>query len=314
MASESQRIFQDFLERYRGKKLVITTHGKADSDGLASAWALSKLLPDSVLCASEEMNESARQLADKLDIRPQTLESVDKREFEGMVLVDTSSSTLVPEAKDWKLLLIIDHHQDQGRDLEAEFNIIENESPSTAETLYPLLGEIDPDTAFALCVAVISDGARFKSARANTFAVLSELMEKSGRRYPEMLAIAEPEMKEESKIAILKAFSRVKTVFAGGYIIATSEIGTNEADSASLISEAADVAFVASWKDREHESRISARARKHVHIPLNEVLAQVGKELGGAGGGHAKAAGASVKAHTEEALQKCVDVFISKSS
>lgn len=312
--SEAQAVFQDFLERYRDKKVVVTTHGKADSDGLASAFALSKILPNSELCVSEEMNESARRLKDKIGIQPKDLYYVDKKDYEGMILVDTSSSTLVPEAKDWKILLIIDHHRNEGRDLEGEFNIIDIESPSTAETLIPLIGDMDADTAFALCVAIISDGARFKSARANTFRTLAKMMEKSGRKYPEMLAIAEPEMKAEAKIAILKAFSRVQTVFAGGYIIATSEVGSNESDAAALISEAADVAFVASWKDREQESRISARARKHVHIPLNEILSQVGKELGGAGGGHAKAAGASVKAHTGDALQKCVDVFISKSA
>ncbi|MFH1393452.1 MAG: DHHA1 domain-containing protein [Candidatus Micrarchaeota archaeon] len=312
--SEALSVFQEFLAQYKDKKFVITTHGKADPDGLASAFALSKIFPKSELCVGEEMNEAARQLNGKLGVKPRELSSLNKGNYEGLVLVDTSSSTLVPEAKGWKLLLIIDHHQDTGRDLKAEFNIIDMHSPSTAELIAPLVGEIDSDTAFALCVAIISDGARFKSARANTFSTLGPLMEKSGRQYRDMLIIAEPEMKAEAKIAVLKAFSRVQTVFAGGYIIATSEVGSNESDAAALISEAADVAFVASWKDREQECRVSARARKHVHIPLNEVLAQVGKELGGAGGGHAKAAGASVKAHTEEVLQKCIDVFISRSA
>jgi len=54
---------------------------------------------------------------------------------------------------------------------------------------------------------------------------------------------------------------------------------------------------------------ISARARKSVRIPLNKVMAQVAEELGGAGGGHAKASGAALKAHTAECLRKCVEVF-----
>jgi len=312
--SEALGIFQEFLGSHGKKKLVITTHGKADVDGLASAFAMSKMLPDSIIAISDVLNEGATQLAEKLGIETKLLKFIDKKDYDGMVLVDTSSSTLIPEAKDWDLLLIIDHHQDQGRDLTAEFTIIDSESPSTAEIIAPFLEEVPHDVAFALSVAIIADGARFKSARANSFRTLADLMDKSGAEYKEMLAIAEPEMKAEAKIAILKAFSRVQTVFAGGYIIATSEVGSNESDSAALISEAADVAFVASWKDKEQESRISARARKHVHIPLNEVLAQVGKELGGAGGGHAKAAGASVKAHTDEVLQTCIDVFIRMST
>jgi nanoRNase/pAp phosphatase (c-di-AMP/oligoRNAs hydrolase) len=127
--------------------------------------------------------------------------------------------------------------------------------------------------------------------------------------YSELLSFAEPDPKEETKIAMLSAMKRLEFVYAGGYIIATTEVGSNESDAASLISEAADVAFVAKWKDREKETRISSRARRSVKIPLNEVMAEVGKSLGGAGGGHPKAAGAAVKAHTEETLKKCVEVF-----
>lgn len=309
---EAERIFSEFLHKYEGKRLAVTTHGKADADGLASAYALSKALPGSVMCTSEDMNESARQLAAALGIETVLTSSLDKRQFDGMVLVDTSSYVLVPEAKGWKIACVIDHHRPEGRDVEAEFAILDPGSPSAAEIVSWLLKDVDADTAFALSVAIIADGARFKSARAETFGALSELMRKSGRGYQEMLAIAEPEIKEEAKIAVLKAFQRVRITIAGGYIIATSEVGSNESDAAALISEAADVAFVASWKDKEGETRISARARKHVKIPLNEVLGEVGAELGGAGGGHAKAAGASVKAHTEEALKKCVEAFMGR--
>lgn len=311
---ENQHKFHEFLSHYKNEKIVITTHTKADADGLASAFALSKVFENSVVCIQDEMNESAKQLAQRLNIEPRKLSSVNKRDYKGMILVDTSSYTLAPEAKNWKLLCIIDHHQSEGRDADAEVMIIDSNSPSTAEIISSLVEEVDEQVAFALSVAIISDGARFKSARANTFKELAKLMKRSKGGYPEMLEIAEPEMKGEAKIAVLKAMQRVKTTIAGGYIIATSEVGSNESDAAALISEAADVVFVASWKDKERESRISARARKHVKIPLNEVMSEVGSSLNGAGGGHAKAAGASVKAHTEEALQKCIDIFIEKTT
>jgi nanoRNase/pAp phosphatase (c-di-AMP/oligoRNAs hydrolase) len=51
-----------------------------------------------------------------------------------------------------------------------------------------------------------------------------------------------------------------------------------------------------------------------VKVELNKVMAEVGKSLGGAGGGHPKAAGAAAKAHTDETLKKCVDVFIDMAS
>jgi nanoRNase/pAp phosphatase (c-di-AMP/oligoRNAs hydrolase) len=256
------------------------------------------------------MREGARMLAEKLKVETRPLVSLDKKDFDGMLAVDTSTYTLLPEARGWRILCIIDHHQAEGRDMKGEFEILDTSAPSAAEIIAHLVPEIDKESAFALCVGIIADAARFKSARKETFETLARLMEISGAEYSELLGYAEPEPKEEAKIAMLKAMTRVKYVYAAGYIIATSEVGSNESDAASLIAEAADVAFVASWRDREQETRVSARARGNVKVPLNKVLAEVGEAFGGAGGGHPKAAGASSKEHTEETLQRCVDVFI----
>lgn len=302
--------FQKFLDRYGDSKIAIATHSRADTDAIASAFALSRLLPNSVICTDEEMNEGARLLSERLGIKTIALSSANPKDFAGLAIVDTSAYTLIPHAKAWKVLLIIDHHQSEGRDIKGEFEIIDSASPSAAEIIANLGREVDKDVAFALCVGIIADAARFKSARAGTFETLGRLMKLCGADYAELLSIAEPEPKDEAKIAILTAFKRVEYVYAGGYLIATTEVGSNESDAASLLAEAADVAFVAKWKNQEKETRISARARKSVEIPLNKVMAEVGKELGGAGGGHAKASGAALKAHTDEALKTCVEVFV----
>ncbi|MFH0736976.1 MAG: DHHA1 domain-containing protein [Candidatus Micrarchaeota archaeon] len=305
--------FKRFLHKYKGKHLAIATHSRADVDALASAFALSRILPDSVICTEEEMNEGARMLAHKLGIKSVALSSLDKKRFDGLIVVDTSAFTLLPQARGWEILLIIDHHRSEGRDMKGEFEITDPESPSASELVAMVQPHVDKDVAFALCVGIIADGARFKSARADTFETLARLMKASEARYPELLSFAEPDPKDEAKIAMLSAMKRVEFVYAGGYIIATSEVGSNESDSASLISEAADVAFIAKWKAEDQETRISARARKSVRIPLNEVMDEVAREIGGAGGGHSKAAGASLKAHTDEALKCCVEVFVRRA-
>jgi nanoRNase/pAp phosphatase (c-di-AMP/oligoRNAs hydrolase) len=306
--------FRGFLAKYGKSRIAIVTHNKADVDSISSAYALTKILPNSVICTHEEMRVGAKMLAEKLGIRVRDLGQFNKKDFDGVLAVDTAAYTLVPEARGWKILGIIDHHRKEGKDIEAEFEIIEEESPSAAEIVAGLLDEIDKDTAFALCVGIIADGARFKSARGKTFEALGRLMKIAGADYKELLTYAEPEPPMEVKIAMLTAMKRVEFVYSAGYVIATSEVGSNESDAASLIADAADVAFVGKWKDREQETRISARARKNVHVALNEVMGQVGKELGGAGGGHPKAAGAAIKAHSQETLQKCVDVFIRMAS
>ncbi|MDD5171793.1 MAG: DHHA1 domain-containing protein, partial [Candidatus ainarchaeum sp.] len=247
----------------------------------------------------------------RFGIRAEDIKKLDKKQFDGLVVVDTSAYTLLPEAKGWKLLCIIDHLRSEGRDMKAEFEIVDPESPSASEIIAGLLHSIDKDVAFALCTGIIADGARFKSARANTFSTLGKLMDIAKADYRELLDIAEPEPSQEAKIAILTAMKRVEFIYAAGYIIATSEVGSNESDAASLIVEAADVAFVANWKNETQETRISARARKSVKVQLNKVMSEVADALGGAGGGHAKASGAALKAHTKESLKKCVEIFIS---
>ncbi|MEW6036514.1 MAG: DHHA1 domain-containing protein [Candidatus Micrarchaeota archaeon] len=311
MPKEASELFLEFLKRHDGKKIAIATHNKADPDAISSAFALSKAIPGSVICTDEEPSEGARLLIKRLGIETRKLTGLPRDGFEGLVVVDTSAYTLIPAARGWRILCLIDHHRGEGRDMSGELEMIEPESPSAAEIVASILPAIDKDSAFALCAGIIADGARFKSARARTFEVLASLMKISGASYPELLSIAEPEPRPEAKIAMLSAMKRLEFVYAAGYLVATTEVGSNESDAASLISEAADVAFVAKWKDAEKETRISARARKSVAVPLNKVLAEVGKSLGGAGGGHPKAAGAALKAHTDEALKRCVETFIS---
>ncbi len=305
--------FRAFLAKYGDRKLAIATHSRADADGLSSAYALSKILPGSAIFSSEEPGEGAAMLVEKLGIALRPLTPAARKEFGGLVVLDTSAYTLLPEAKGWKLLLIVDHHRADGRDMEAEFELIDEQSPSTAEIIAGVIDDVDRDAAFGLAVGIISDAARFKSARAQTFEALGGLMKRWKLDYPELLEYAEPEPREEAKLAMLKAMQRVQFIYGGGHLIATSEVGSNESDAASLLAEAADVAFVAKWKDEENATRISARARKSVKIPLNRVLAAVARELGGAGGGHPKAAGASLKAHTQEALKRCVETFIQEA-
>lgn len=309
--------FLDFLSEYKDKKLVIASHTKMDVDGLASAYTLSLLLPNSVISYTDKLNYGAELLAKKLEIKTVSVDSVDKKY--PMLIVDTSSSALLPAAKKAKIVAIIDHHQQEGRDLKAPLMLIDTDAASTAEIIESLVPEDFWKTengkkaAYALSVAIIADGARFKSARQNSFAALARLMNICKVDYTELLSFAEPEPREETKVAMLKAFQRVEYVYTAGYLIATSEVGSNESDAASLIAEAADVAFVASWKDKERETRVSARGKASVKVPLNEIMKAVAEELGGDGGGHKKAAGAFIKAHTKEALEKCVEIFIRKA-
>jgi nanoRNase/pAp phosphatase (c-di-AMP/oligoRNAs hydrolase) len=314
-----EELFRKLLSECKGKRIAIASHLNMDSDGLACAYALSCIIPDSVICFTDKLNHGSGLLAEKLGIKTVSLESIDRNAFDAMVVVDTSSSTLLPAAKKWNVLAIMDHHQQEGRDINGKYMFIDSNAASTAEIMEYLVPnqfwktEKSGSVAYALAVAIISDGARFKSARQQSFAALARLMDMCRKPYEELLSVAEPEPKEEAKIAMLKAMQRLQYLYAAGCFIVTSEVGSNESDASSLLAEAGDVAFVASWKDKEQETRISARARPYVKVPLNEVMKEVAVHFGGDGGGHKKAAGAYVKVHTKEALEKCIDVFVRKA-
>jgi nanoRNase/pAp phosphatase (c-di-AMP/oligoRNAs hydrolase) len=171
-----------------------------------------------------------------------------------------------------------------------------------------LFKSISKKAAFALACGIVSDTARFKSAKKETFAILAKLMEKSGASYAEIMKFAEADKKKAERIALLKGFQRVKFTDWDRYLIATTEVGSHGSDVASMLAEAAHVAFVADWKDEARETRVSARASKDFPVPLNEILSKVAKDLGGNGGGHPKAAGCSVPGKKpDEVLKKCID-------
>jgi len=304
--------FLDFLSKHGDKKLAVCTHTKPDADSLVSAFAVSSVLKNSVICVPDFPSEKWMNLVEKLGFEIQLLKNLNKSDFDGLIVVDTSTYVLLPDAKGWEIKLIIDHHRAEGRDMDAPYKIIDSDSPSCAEIIATLLPEINESVAFGLAVGVIADGARFKSARKETFSILSKLMEICKSQYSELLSYAEPELSVEEKLALIKAMQRVEFITSGTWLIATSEVGAHEGDASSLLADVADVAFVASWKSYEKECRISSRASNTFPVPLNEVMNEVGKSLGGDGGGHAKAAGAVAKCHTEEALKKCIEVVMSK--
>jgi len=305
-----RKALPEILDELGEKRIVITAHRKADIDAVASIFAINEKLDDAVIAVSEETDEGAENLLAHLGVPVTDLEALNPEHYDGLVLLDTSTSVLVPSAKNWKVVLVIDHHQPEGRDIEGEYNIIEPDVPSTSEIIANGLDfNVSAKAAFALSCGIVSDTARFKSARKETFLTLGKLMEISGSTYEEILKYSDYEKKKDERIAILKGFQRTQFFEAGWYLLATSQVGSHGSDVASFLAEVAHASFVGDYKEREDETRISSRASKEFPVALNEVMSKVGKELGGEGGGHKKAAGCSIKGQrVDETLQKCVEI------
>ncbi len=299
--------FLSFLKKYKNKKVVLSTHRHPDVDGIASAFALGSLFPNATYALQDSPAEDTQPLIEKLGMKFVILNNLNKEEYEGLIILDCHSYTMIKDAKDWNILAIIDHHADESKNIHAPFEIIEPDSTSNVEVIAKIHPNITKEVAFAIAVGIISDTARFKSARDSTFETLSKMMKLCGASYKELYLYAYPQEPVSKRRAILAAFQRVEDVEYKGNLIAFSHVGTNESMASTLLSEAADYAFVAS--EKHNETRISARAGSHAKVKMNEVLFEVGKRLNGAGGGHAKAAGASVQADLKTALDTCVTVL-----
>ncbi|MBN2121903.1 DHH family phosphoesterase [Candidatus Micrarchaeota archaeon] len=306
--------FLSFLEGNRDSRFVITSHKNLDLDALCCCYALKSAFPNSTLAYPDKMDSPAKAFAEKLGMEFSELGKLNPSDYDGMLVVDCSTTVLLPEAKKWKVKLVIDHHhpQGEGNGITTPLLLRDEDAPSTAEMLAELLPSVSPEISHVLAVAIISDTARFKSSRASTFSTLASLLEKCGKPYAELLESAEPELELDEKLFVLEMFKKMHISAHGGYSIATVIVPAHESLISSSLSEFSDVVFAAHWNMEEKETRVSSRARKHVPVPLNEVMRGAATELGGGGGGHPKAAGCSSKERPEATLEKCIEVFVRK--
>lgn len=309
MNSELKENFLSFLAANKNKRLVIATHSNADVDALSSMYALHSAFPNSEMAVEDRIDEPGKVFASRIGLSPKKLSSLRKEDYDGLIVVDTSAPTLLKSAKGWRILLIIDHHRENEQMLNAEIVLRDSSAASTAEIIASLLPEMGADAAFALACGIVSDSARFRGGHLSTFKTFVFLMEKSGKDYPEILEFGDAEPGPELKELVLDAARKMDVTRHGNHLIATAKVRDHESFVSSALAGLVDAAFVAKWKRKEKETKVSARARKSIHVPMNEVMAQVGKEFNGAGGGHSGAAGASAKARPEIVLKRCVEIL-----
>ena len=307
--TELREKFLSFLSSNRDKRVAIVSHMNADVDALSSIYALHSVFPNSEMAIEDRMDVPGKMFADRIGISPERLSSFKKEDYDGLIIVDTSAPQLVKSSEGWPVLLVIDHHRENDHMIKAGLVLRNSSAAATAEMIAEFLPETKPEVAFALACGIVSDSARFKGGHLSTFKMLTSLMEKCGKDYPEILKYGEPEPTIELKELVLKSVKRMRITRHGNYMIATVKVRENESYVASALSEFADAVFVARWKRADGETKISARGRKSIHVPLNEVMAQIGNEFHGAGGGHAKAAGSSAKAKPEIVLKRCVEIL-----
>ncbi len=312
------------LTAFKNKKIVLLTHAGADVDAISAAAVLSLFLSkrNSVkLGVPEHISLAAKILAQKMKIRYSLGPSLQGADT--LILVDFNSWDMLGNmGKAVKSFpgkkYLLDHHTKSRDKIVAGKNAwIEEDAVASCSLVYMWLlksnAGISKKMAMLLAAGITADSAHFLIADANTFTVMSALLQKSGKRFSEIVALLRVERGFSEKIAVLKAAKRSRIFRLGEFIAVTADIGAFEADAATaLVKLGADIAFAGNSEG--NELKISGRASqsvlKETGIDLaRDIFQPLGKFFEGSGGGHSGAAAFNGKGSSvEAALLKCVEL------
>lgn len=303
-----------FLHKIGNRKTLITFHSLGDLDAVCSAIALKKSLKNATVASPGRVNSEAKRFLAFINESIPLLSTVNASGFDVLIVLDTNSPSLLPQAAGLSIDLIIDHHSVHPGSLTSRYALVDNNASSTCELLFSLLEKIDKKTALCLLVGIISDSAHFKSANQNTFSVVSELIPKTGLSYDRILSIINVPADISQRIALFNACKRMKTIRKGEVLIARSISSFESYAASAFIELGADFSFVG-HKGKD-DARISARMRPEFSdkIDLPKIMNEAGKIIGGDGGGHPCAAGATGKYpdRINEALDRCVEMVLAR--
>jgi len=296
------------LKELGARSVILFCHQNADPDSLCSAYALGGLLrrmyPSSQISIASPggLSRLSRKIAQEIGISVTDNPSLASSDLVFLVDVNT-----VEQLSSWKEhieklsipLFVVDHHAiHPDTERLATYMLVDEESRSTAEIVYRLWQragyEFDKSEALSIFLGIAYDTKHFAIARSDTFRVVVDLID-HGVDVEEALRLMAIPLPRSERVARLKAVSRIKIHRIGDWLVATSEIAAFQASAARvLLRVGADVAIVGGIK--EGELRVSLRSTQHffekTHLHLGrEVAAPLGREIAGAGGGHAMAAG-----------------------
>jgi len=282
------------LQGLEGTTLVLTHHN-ADIDAISSAlgleYVLRKLGKNVVVGAAESVSAPARKLLgdQKIVIDP------DCSKFKNVIVVETSVPEQLASVRNLRADILIDHHPPGP--LKADVSYIDQSIKSASQIVFEIMKilKVEPDSRMAavLAAGIVADTAHMRLADSRSLFALAELIE----RVPlaDVLALVEMEQTTSDRVAALKAASRMELYKIGELLVAFSKVVSHEANACrALLKVGADIAVVVAEKDVE--VRISSRGRNDIlkyGIDLSVVFADVGKAIGGTGGGHDQAGSAN---------------------
>lgn len=304
-------------EIWSGRTLVLS-HRNADIDAMGCSIALAAMFPDVTIGAIESISRGGQNLVASFGDRyPVVVDPVVEHEqspYDRIVFVDTSSPRQVePYDRFLGSSIVIDHHLENTalRTVNPRY-VSDSASPSCAQLVHRLAveagAEVGHDASLALVAGILADTERFRIAPNAAIRDALAILDAADLELAEVVqAIERPVYDRSRAIAMLKAASRTRHEVIGDLVLAYTHVGAFEASAArSLVAMGADVALVAS--DDGDGTSLTGRAGTRAldaGFHLARFLTRLGERTGGAGGGHAGAAGFSAPIGMDE-LERAV--------
>lgn len=300
-----------------GRRFVLLLHVRPDGDSIGSSLALGRALQklgkEAVLVCPDELPESLRFLpGSERFVRPETVEGP----FDAAVFLDCGdldrAGPAKPLAETATVRINIDHHLSNARF--GDLNWIEADAAAVGEITYRLIRdlgvEMDREMAYALYASLVTDTGSFayQNTTPTTHRIAAELLELGVR--PQHVAREVWENRPEPALRLLGRALENLSIDAGGRLAWTrlsqadfARIGAGPAYAEGIVSyprSLRGVEVAVSFIEMEPDVwRVSLRSNEWVDV--SRVAAQFG------GGGHARAAGATLAGRYEDVAPRLLD-------
>ncbi len=285
------------IGKLKGRGLLLMHHN-ADLDAVSSALALEYGLGKIGLEMDIGVAESVSRAGKKLLGNREVVVDPDCEKYEWVFLVETSVPEQLASVKNLRADLILDHHPAGPLVGKARAVWVDEREKAAALMVYRLLKvlgvEITSAVAKTLLCGIVADTAHLRLAEREEFLVIAELLG-TGVKFSEVLNTIEGEVDFSERVAVLRALGRIEVYRLGEVLVCFTEIGSFESQAArALVRAGADIAVV--FDRKKEELRVSSRAKQVIlekGIDLSRLFVEVGKIIGGTGGGHPTAGSAN---------------------
>ncbi len=292
------------LAAHRSRRVLLTFHSMGDTDAIASAIALSRLMIKPTVATADTITSNAARMLRRSGHGAERIEHSFPPDVDAVVITDANDFDQCGAFKERLSsfagpVIIVDHHAPTEISGDNVLVFDDESFNSTSSIAYEVLKlarlAINENLAELLLMGIISDSAELKNASAKTFIEMGELMGIARMDYQSVLDdmrhIAPPESRAETMQDLASASIEVK----GGLLIVHGvSNGPANLVADDAIRVGADLAIFRSGGG--NEASFSARLRppldRQYGIHLGNLMKELAPIINGTGGGHPCAAGA----------------------